>query len=169
MDVSNLGQLGGGPALDFDDVQPTEKKKKSKKKDDEVAANDSSLIHIRVQQRNGRKCITTIQGLDAQLDLKKILKAIKKAECCNGTVVTDDDMGEVLQFQGDQRDAVAKFLVENGAPPIAPPAVVPACRPASPRSPFLYINAGHGCCVAAAAAEGWRNCRSGVRTASLFS
>ena len=122
MDVSNLGQLGGGPALDFDDVQPAEKKKKSKKKDDEVAANDSSLIHIRVQQRNGRKCITTIQGLDAQLDLKKILKAIKKAECCNGTVVTDDDMGEVLQLQGDQRDAVGKFLTDNGVqlPPLPP-------------------------------------------------
>ena len=36
------------------------------------------LIHIRVQQRNGRKCITTVQGLDPQLDHKKIIKAIKK-------------------------------------------------------------------------------------------
>lgn len=30
-------------------------------------------------------------------------------------VVEDEEMGQVLQFQGDQRDAVAKFLTENGA------------------------------------------------------
>lgn len=36
-------------------------------------------MHIRVQQRNGRKCITTVQGLNAELDMKKIVKAIKKA------------------------------------------------------------------------------------------
>ena len=71
------------------------------------------LVHVRVQQRNGRKCITTVQGLNQQLDLKKILKAIKKSKCCNGTVVEDDEMGQVLQFQGDQRDACVSFLVEN--------------------------------------------------------
>ena len=52
------------------------------------------------------------------------LKAIKKAECCNGTVVKDEDMGEVLQLQGDQRDAVSTFLTNNGeyqAPPLAQP------------------------------------------------
>ena len=32
-------------------------------------------------------------------------------------VVEDEEMGQVLQFQGDQRDAVGKFLVDNGAPP----------------------------------------------------
>lgn len=42
--------------------------------DDEQSAD----IHIRVQQRNGRKCITTVQGIDAALDLKKVLKVIKK-------------------------------------------------------------------------------------------
>mmetsp|Transcript_41621 Transcript_41621/g.69244 ORF Transcript_41621/g.69244 Transcript_41621/m.69244 type:complete len:113 (+) Transcript_41621:265-603(+) len=79
--------------------------------DDEDTQKD--LVHIRVQQRNGRKCITTIQGLNDQIDPKKIIKAIKKAHCCNGNVVQDDDMGAVLQFQGDQRDAVIEFLVSN--------------------------------------------------------
>jgi len=73
----------------------------------------SNLVHIRVQQRNGRKCITTVQGLNEQLDLKKIIKAIKKTHCCNGTIVDDEEMGQVLQFQGDQRDNVLKFLLEN--------------------------------------------------------
>ena len=37
---------------------------------------DNSKIHIRVQQRNGRKCITTVQGLAEDLDIKKIAKAL---------------------------------------------------------------------------------------------
>ena len=37
-----------------------------------------SKVHIRTQQRNGRKSITTVQGLDEDLDLKKICKAFKK-------------------------------------------------------------------------------------------
>ena len=35
----------------------------------------SRKVHVRVQQRNGRKSITTIQGLSSDLDLKLILKA----------------------------------------------------------------------------------------------
>merc|ERR1712070_744968 len=69
-------------------------------------------VHIRVQQRNGRKCICTVQGLAADLDLKKILKYIKKENNCNGAVI-EDKAGSVLQFQGDQRDCVKKFLVRE--------------------------------------------------------
>ena len=32
-------------------------------------------------------------------------------------VVEDEEMGEVLQFQGDQRAAVGKFLTDMGTPP----------------------------------------------------
>lgn len=39
---------------------------------------------VRIQQRNGRKCLTTVQGLDNDLDLKRICKAMKKAFNCNG-------------------------------------------------------------------------------------
>ena len=118
MDLDNLGGSKDPFADDFDalalDDGEKKKKKKSKKKDEEVGdASSGDLIHIRVQQRNGRKCITTVQGLDPQLDLKKIIKAVKKAHCCNGTIVEDEAMGQVLQFQGDQRDAVVAFLVDN--------------------------------------------------------
>jgi translation initiation factor SUI1 len=37
-----------------------------------------NYVHIRIQQRNGRKSLTTVQGLAIDLDLKKILKALKK-------------------------------------------------------------------------------------------
>jgi len=80
---------------------------------DDGAAEQKKLVHIRVQQRNGRKCITTVQGLSSDLKLEKILKAVKKAHCCNGTIVEDEEMGQVLQFQGDQRDNVMNFLTQN--------------------------------------------------------
>lgn len=38
-------------------------------------------VHVRVQQRNGRKSLTTVQGLPTAFDYKKILKALKKGEC----------------------------------------------------------------------------------------
>lgn len=76
-------------------------------RDDEAAneegINSKNYIHVRVQQRNGRKSLTTVQGLDAQLSYKKVLKAFKKAFCCNGTVVDDQELGQVrypLLFSG---------------------------------------------------------------------
>ena len=43
-----------------------------------VSNEKESLIHIRIQQRNGRKTLTTVQGLDQKYDFKKIVKAAKK-------------------------------------------------------------------------------------------
>ena len=37
-----------------------------------------SLIHVRIQQRNGRKTLTTVQGLKDEYDKKKILSFWKK-------------------------------------------------------------------------------------------
>lgn len=84
-----------------------------------------------LQQRNGRKTLTTVQGLPDKYDPKKLLKAMKKEFACNGHVVasaddSDDesspaptaakgaDFGRVLQFQGDQRLKVKDFLVSCG-------------------------------------------------------
>jgi translation initiation factor 1 len=35
---------------------------------------------------------------------------------CNGTLVDDEEMGQVLQLQGDQRAKIFNFLTENGLP-----------------------------------------------------
>ncbi|KAI1612694.1 translation initiation factor SUI1 [Exophiala viscosa] len=75
------------------------------------AKQSQNYIHIRIQQRNGRKTLTTVQGLPKKFDQKKILKVIKKKFACNGTIVTDSEMGEVIQLQGDQRKDVQEFLV----------------------------------------------------------
>jgi translation initiation factor 1 len=65
-------------------------------------AGDNSKVHIRVQQRNGRKCITTVCPLADDLDIKRICKAFKKNFSCNGAVTKDDELGEVIQLSGDQ-------------------------------------------------------------------
>jgi translation initiation factor 1 len=72
-----------------------------------------SKVHIRVQQRNGKKCITSIQGLDEDLDQKRICKHMRKVFNCNGNVIDDKEKGEVIQLQGDQRDNVRIFLLEQ--------------------------------------------------------
>lgn len=64
-------------------------------------------------ERNGRKTLTTVQGIPTKFDQKKILKVIKKKFACNGTIVNDEKMGEVIQLQGDQRKDVEKFLVDK--------------------------------------------------------
>lgn len=108
MSSADLGiPLPSGPALGGFDPFAEEgesKKKKSEGKDN---------VHIRVQQRNGKKSLTTVQGLPAEFDLKKILKALKKEYCCNGCVVEDAEAGKVLQLQGDQRKNVSTFIIEN--------------------------------------------------------
>mmetsp|Transcript_8287 Transcript_8287/g.11172 ORF Transcript_8287/g.11172 Transcript_8287/m.11172 type:complete len:110 (-) Transcript_8287:73-402(-) len=70
-------------------------------------------VHVRVQQRNGRKCITTVAGLADDLDIKRICKAFKKNFSCNGAVQKDEESGEVIQLSGDQRTNVKEFLVDQ--------------------------------------------------------
>lgn len=76
-----------------------------------------NYVHIRIQQRNGRKTLTTLQGLPKECDQKRLLKAFKKEFACNGTIVDDEELGEVIQLQGDQRQKVAAFIVQEGITP----------------------------------------------------
>jgi translation initiation factor 1 len=69
--------------------------------------------HIRVQQRNGRKCITSLDGLEEDLDLKRICKAMRNAFSCNGTVAQKEDGSEVIQLQGDQRETIKQWLLDQ--------------------------------------------------------
>lgn len=71
-------------------------------------------VHIRIQQRNARKTITSVQGLAEDLDLKKILKAFKRAFKCNGAIIEDKTgLGMIIQMQGDQRAGVREFLIDQ--------------------------------------------------------
>uniref|UniRef100_A0A6N2MTF7 SUI1 domain-containing protein n=1 Tax=Salix viminalis TaxID=40686 RepID=A0A6N2MTF7_SALVM len=64
-------------------------------------------------QRNGKKSLTTVQGLPKELSYERILKTLKKDFCCNGNVVQDKELGKVIQLQGDQRKNVQNFLVNQ--------------------------------------------------------
>ena len=39
-------------------------------KGDDDGVQGVGLVHVRIQQRNGRKTLTTVQGLSAEYDLK---------------------------------------------------------------------------------------------------
>lgn len=69
-------------------------------------------IHIRTQQM-GKKWLTMIEGLDDDLDLERIARAIKKDLHCAATVDETADGDECIKISGNQRDTVAKWLVEN--------------------------------------------------------
>lgn len=78
-------------------------------------------VHIRIQQRNGRKSITTIQGLQNDKgdpyklsDIKdKVLTKMKKKFCCNGKAAEDEEYGVIIQLQGDQRLNLRDYLLEK--------------------------------------------------------
>lgn len=91
-----------------DNLRAVDVKDESKKP--KAAAQQQNYIHIRVQQRNGRKTLTTLQGLPKEYDQKKLLKAFKKEFACNGTLVDDEEAGQVIQLQGDQRQKISAFL-----------------------------------------------------------
>uniref|UniRef100_A0A3B4G2X0 Eukaryotic translation initiation factor 1b n=1 Tax=Pundamilia nyererei TaxID=303518 RepID=A0A3B4G2X0_9CICH len=95
------------------------------KGDDRLPAGTEDYIHIRIQQRNGRKTLTTVQGISADYDKKNL--EVKFA--CNGTVIEHPEYGEVIQLQGDQRKNICQFLIEVGVrPDVAPDVCSQSCR-----------------------------------------
>ncbi|KAM9843552.1 eukaryotic translation initiation factor 1 [Aulostomus maculatus] len=83
-------------------------------KGDDLLGGSEDYIHIRIQQRNGRKTLTTVQGIAVDYDKKKLVKHFKKKFACNGTVIEHPEYGEVIQLQGDQRKNICQFLIDVG-------------------------------------------------------
>ena len=54
-----------------------------------------------------------MQGLNPKINKKLVLKDLKKKFNCNGTIVDDPDLGQIIQLQGDQRKVVAQFLIDE--------------------------------------------------------
>jgi translation initiation factor 1 len=73
-----------------------------------------ALIHIRNQQRSGRKSETLVEGIPEIFNLKKIVKYLKKALNCNGCLRESEEHGTILQLQGDCRQTVEEFLIREG-------------------------------------------------------
>ena len=77
----------------------------------DIAQNE--FIHIRIQQRNGKKSLTTIQGLSTEYNFKKISQTLKKTFACNGCIINHPEFGEIIQLQGDQRDNTKNYFIKN--------------------------------------------------------
>lgn len=76
---------------------------------DDSGAGAKEYVHVRVQQRNGRKSLTTVQGLKKEFSYSKILKDLKKEFCCNGTVVQDPELGQVRSMRSSTCSSVKKY------------------------------------------------------------
>ena len=81
--------------------------------DDSQLAEAPGVVHIRMQQRNARQKISTIQGLSPHLNFDRIKKALMKQFCCNANIVDDAQLGKILQFQGDHRKELAEFIIKE--------------------------------------------------------
>jgi translation initiation factor 1 len=68
-------------------------------RDSGAAAGSKDYVHVRIQQRNGRKSLTTVQGLKKEFSYSKILKDLKKEFRCNGTVVQDPELGQCYFYE----------------------------------------------------------------------
>lgn len=111
---SSTGQFPEGQQRTPPDYFFTDPFADASKGDDLLPAGTEDYIHIRIQQRNGRKTLTTVQGIADDYDKKKLVKAFKKKFACNGTVIEHPEYGEVIQLQGDQRKNICQFLIEIG-------------------------------------------------------
>jgi translation initiation factor SUI1 len=73
----------------------------------------SNKIHIRYQQRNKRKGITIIEGLELDNEeKKKFIKKFKKEFCCSGCEKKNENGEDIFQFQGDHRENI-KIIIQN--------------------------------------------------------
>ena len=80
---------------------------------EEVEGAQKDKVHLRTQQRKGRKSITTVVGLSDDLDMKMITKALKKKFSCTGTVIKDPTYGKLIKLSGDQRANIFHFFSEE--------------------------------------------------------
>ncbi|EHY65653.1 translation initiation factor 1 [Nematocida ausubeli] len=79
--------------------------------DNETKFEDNE-IHVRKQNRKGRKWLTTVENIPDSFDITKLMTALKKELCCNGTIVTDASGKRIMQMQGDHGKKIQEKLQE---------------------------------------------------------
>lgn len=62
---------------------------------------------------------------------------------CNGTIVNDSEMGEVIQLQGDQRKDVQEFLVDKKEGLELDAKTIKVCSTYSLNTLFFFISTNH--------------------------
>ena len=81
--------------------------------EDEITNINKQTIKIGVKQRNTKKYLTMITGIDTKYDYKTLLSDIKKEFQCNGAIIENKKNEKVIQLNGNQKDKMFKFLIDN--------------------------------------------------------
>ncbi|EGS23630.1 translation machinery-associated protein 22-like protein [Thermochaetoides thermophila DSM 1495] len=88
---------------------------KAEAKEQKVAAQRAkSMVHIKRVERNKRKFVTSVAGLEAfGLDLKKVAKELGKKFATGSSVTKNPGGGEEIVVQGDVCEELLEFLKEK--------------------------------------------------------
>ena len=74
---------------------------------------DDAKVDIRKKARNGRKCMTFIEGLANDLDIEKIAKHLAKTLQCSSSIMNDEKFGQIIKLSGDKIQEVKDFLIKE--------------------------------------------------------
>ncbi|KAG5503463.1 hypothetical protein JKF63_05602 [Porcisia hertigi] len=85
----------------------------NQQRETERAVLGGQKVHIRVQQRKGKKFVTTVQGLNQKLNFRRINREFQRRWGCNGTVIQSTEAGTVIQLQGNWSEKIKQFLLEE--------------------------------------------------------
>lgn len=85
----------------------------NQQRETERAVLGGQKVHIRVQQRKGKKFVTTVQGLNQRLNFRRINREFQRRWGCNGTVIVTLDAGTVIQLQGNWSANIKQFILDE--------------------------------------------------------
>lgn len=69
-------------------------------------------IEIRLIEKTSRSKITRIEGL-TNIDLKQFIKDLQPILSCSGSIIDDPKKGQVIHFQGNHIEFIAKYLIKK--------------------------------------------------------
>jgi len=78
---------------------------------DEKQEFEENEIHIRKQNRKGRKWITTIENIPEEYDINDLLGNLKRKLSCNGSITVDPAKNrKIVQVQGNHGQFIREYL-----------------------------------------------------------
>ncbi|KAL2037332.1 hypothetical protein N7G274_010021 [Stereocaulon virgatum] len=84
----------------------------------EKEAREQAMVYIKRVERNKRKYVTAVSGLEAHgMDLKKVAKEFGKKFATGSSVTKTASGGEEIVVQGDNSDDIFDWVVDVGKVP----------------------------------------------------
>jgi translation initiation factor SUI1 len=79
-----------------------------------VEDQQQNIVHLRIQNRKGSKCLTFIEGIPESVDVKKFTQKIRRMFHCNCTFIEHPKIGPCIQLSGDFREELKVLFVKDG-------------------------------------------------------